>query len=103
MGAVAHLMHGDKAHTKQQDLDQAQDWVLPAAGSGHSGKVRRPTLDRPAADLSRAVHGRSSARAEKLRSRRLLVTTKTLLNAMAAPAIIGLSKPAAAKGSAATL
>ena len=31
------------------------------------------------------------------------MTTKTLLNAMAAPAIIGLSKPAAAKGSAATL
>lgn len=31
------------------------------------------------------------------------MTTKTLLNAMAAPAIIGLSKPAAANGSAATL
>ena len=37
------------------------------------------------------------------RSRRLLVTTKTELNAIAAPAIIGLSSPAAASGSAATL
>lgn len=103
MGAVAHLMHGDKAHTQEQDLDQAQDPVLPFTGSAHPVNVRWPTLDRPAADLSRAVHGRSSARAEKPRSRRLLVTTKTLLNAMAAPAIIGLSKPAAANGSAATL
>ena len=38
-----------------------------------------------------------------LRSRRLLLTTKTELKAIAAPAIIGLSRPAAAKGSAATL
>jgi hypothetical protein len=37
------------------------------------------------------------------RSRRLLVTTKTLENAMAAPAIMGLSSPAAATGRAATL
>src|SRR4051812_14136307 len=39
----------------------------------------------------------------KRRSRRLLETTNTELNAMAAPAIIGLSSPAAAKGIAATL
>ncbi len=37
------------------------------------------------------------------RSRRLLPTTKTDEKAMAAPAIIGLSRPAAASGSAATL
>ncbi len=36
-------------------------------------------------------------------SRRLLLTTKTELNAMAAPAIMGLSRPAAARGRAAML
>ena len=41
--------------------------------------------------------------ASNLRSRRLLVTTSTELAAMAAPAIIGFSSPAAASGSAATL
>ena len=39
----------------------------------------------------------------KARSRRLLLTTKTELNAIAAPAIIGLSRPIAASGSAARL
>ena len=39
----------------------------------------------------------------KPRSRRLLVTTKTLENAIAAPASIGLSRPVAARGRAATL
>lgn len=39
----------------------------------------------------------------KPRRRRLLPTTNTELNAIAAPAIIGLSRPAAASGSAATL
>ena len=39
----------------------------------------------------------------KRRSRRLLLTTKTELNAMAAPAMSGLSRPSAASGSAATL
>src|SRR5699024_5407305 len=37
------------------------------------------------------------------RSRRLLLTTKTLEKAMAAPAIIGLRRPSAASGTAATL
>ena len=37
------------------------------------------------------------------RSRRLFETTKTLENAIAAPAIIGFSSPAAASGSAARL
>ena len=45
----------------------------------------------------------SSASALNPRSRRLLVTTNTLDNAMAAPAIIGFSRPAAAIGIAATL
>ena len=46
---------------------------------------------------------RFSGSGAKPRSRRLLVTTNTELNAIAAPAIIGLSSPAAASGSAATL
>lgn len=37
------------------------------------------------------------------RNRRLLLTTKTLENAMAAPASMGLSMPSAAKGMAAAL
>lgn len=41
--------------------------------------------------------------ARNLRSRRLLATTNTEENAIAAPAIIGLRSPAAASGSAATL
>jgi hypothetical protein len=41
--------------------------------------------------------------ASKRRSRRLFETTKTLENAIAAPAISGLSSPAAASGSAETL
>ena len=42
-------------------------------------------------------------RQRKRRSRRLLVTTNTLEQAMAAPAMSGLSSPAAASGMAATL
>jgi hypothetical protein len=49
-------------------------------------------------------HRLSSQRAaRKRRRRRLLLTTKTLENAIAAPAIMGLSSPAAARGRAATL
>ncbi len=44
-----------------------------------------------------------SAIGRKPRSRRLLETTNTDENAIAAPAIIGLSSPAAASGTAATL
>jgi hypothetical protein len=40
---------------------------------------------------------------EKRRSRRLLLTTNTELNAMAAPAMSGLRRPSAARGMAATL
>ena len=45
----------------------------------------------------------NQAKERNLRSRRLLVTTKTEEKAMAAPAIIGLSSPATASGIAATL
>lgn len=50
-----------------------------------------------------SARGQRSATARNPRSRRLFVTTKTELNAMAAPASIGLSSPAAASGIAATL
>ena len=57
------------------------------------------------ADPAVARGGRPSRGAAgwKRRSRRLLLTTKTEENAIAAPAIIGLSRPSAASGSAATL
>ena len=54
--------------------------------------------------LAVAVHvGSFGHDGRKRRSRRLLVTTKTLENAIAAPANIGLSIAAAANGMAATL
>jgi hypothetical protein len=60
-----------------------------------------PTLighaDQPVVGTFGVVNG------EKRRNRRLLLTTNTELNAMAAPAIRGLSRPSAAKGMAATL
>ncbi len=54
----------------------------------------------------RALGGKAVQRKgtqRKVRSRRLLPTTNTEEKAIAAPAIIGLSSPAAASGSAATL
>ncbi|SCL18056.1 hypothetical protein GA0070624_1441 [Micromonospora rhizosphaerae] len=56
-----------------------------------------PEVPGPAASSSDQPTGR------KRRSRRLLATTKTDEKAIAAPAIIGLSRPAAASGRAATL
>lgn len=47
-------------------------------------------------------HGRRPSHRKRL-SRRLLLTTNTEENAIAAPASIGLSRPAAASGNAATL
>src|SRR4051812_44302760 len=52
---------------------------------------------------SRAGGRQSPAVLVNVRSRKLLPTTKTLENAMAAPASIGLSRPDAASGIAATL
>ena len=67
----------------------------------HVGSVPGP--HRGAPRRGRAAAQRFSASARKLRSRRLFVTTNTELKAIAAPAIIGLSSPAIASGSAATL
>ena len=50
-----------------------------------------------------AVVGLEVVSGENLRRRRLLLTTNTELNAIAAPAIKGLSSPRAASGMAATL
>ena len=66
---------------------------------GASATCCWPTPPRPRPD---AGPGAAYA-ARKRRRRRLLVTTKTLENAMAAPASIGFSSPAAATGRAATL
>jgi MFS family permease len=73
--------------------------VPPAAvtGTEGSGPLRHRVLH--------ALRGQRPAAVPPLnrRSRRLLATTKTLENAMAAPAMTGLSRPSAASGSAATL
>ena len=81
-----------------------------APGGGQRGArapARAAAADRrPGARRSRVARGRPSscgAAGWKRRSRRLLVTTKTEEKAIAAPAIIGLSRPGAASGSAATL
>jgi len=62
-----------------------------------AGKVAAPALDEGAATFP----ARRAQR--KRRRRRLLLTTKTEEKAMAAPAIMGLSRPRAASGRAATL
>jgi hypothetical protein len=53
--------------------------------------------------MNPADAGKSIDEGSNRRRRRLFVTTKTELNAIAAPAMSGLSKPNAASGSAATL
>ena len=61
-------------------------------------------FDRAGGGVLPTPHRLSPQRAaRKRRRRRLLLTTKTLENAIAAPAIMGLSNPAAARGRAATL
>ena len=65
--------------------------VAPSVGSGE----RVPDVA--------LMRWRPGAWPRKRRRRRLLVTTNTLENAIAAPASIGLSRPAAASGRAATL
>ncbi|MBB6553610.1 hypothetical protein HD593_008405 [Nonomuraea rubra] len=66
---------------------------LPLDGSCHDGTTP-----------SAAARGRSVGFGYlNRRRRRLLLTTNTLENAIAAPAIIGLSRPSAASGRAATL
>ncbi len=68
------------------------------ATTDHRGHRRRGAPGR-----ARWSSGGSPTRQRKLRSRRLLVTTNTLEAAMAAPASMGLARPAAASGRAATL
>ena len=79
-------------------------------GVGVSGaRCRLAAVPRMTPPGPRRVAGRAASFAYcavivvKRRSRRLLATTKTEENAIAAPAIIGLSRPAAARGTAATL
>ena len=70
-------------------------------GSGGGVLVGVPVVDGGAE--RRRLAGGWTDTAWKRRSRRLLLTTNTEENAIAAPAISGLSSPAMASGSAATL
>jgi hypothetical protein len=67
----------------------------------HSGRIDARSSGLKSVDPRRTEDTTQAAR--NLRSRRLLLTTNTELNAIAAPASIGFSRPAAASGSAATL
>ena len=94
-------------------VDTAPRRARPRGSRRHPSGRRWPCDRRHGADrgerslqASAAVQPFFSERlgpALKRRRRRLLVTTKTLENAMAAPAMSGLSRPAAASGRAATL
>ena len=74
-----------------------------ASGGGHTQERSRLHRVAPSRTGATRQPRAFSASGAKRRSRRLLVTTNTELNAIAAPAIIGLSSPAAASGMAATL
>ncbi len=78
------------------------------SGSSSSSGCTDATGETPVAFRSlfpyfRSARALSGSAGLNPRSRRLLLTTKTELNAMAAPASIGFSRPAAASGSPATL
>jgi hypothetical protein len=74
------------------------------ASSRRAGWWRRHRAEHRARPGAPRPYGRDrGADPVKPRSRRLLVTTKTDESAIAPPAIIGLSSPAAARGMAATL
>ena len=99
----------DMDHVRQQpnggrDPAEASTDVIIAAGTGGSWEEEQLWGGSSAGSGDQAVVvGPDVVRGEKRRSRRLLLTTKTELNAMAPPAISGLSRPRAASGMAATL
>jgi 4'-phosphopantetheinyl transferase len=74
----------------------------PGHGLSRGGSSWRATTGAAGASPPPAAPA-GADRAVKVRRRRLLDTTNTLENAMAAPAIMGLRNPAAASGRAATL
>ena len=76
---------------------------LPAATGSPASRGGQAAVASSRRAAASACSASWSVRGWNRRSRRLLVTTNTDENAMAAPASIGLSSPAAARGSAATL
>ena len=83
-----------------------KDGRHPGQGVQRAGDVSDATLTTQSGDGEGLGHGDQpfgSGAAPQLRKRRLLETTKNEENAIAAPAISGLSRPAAAIGMAATL
>ena len=122
-GRAGHLVRAEDLLVRRLGADAE---VLPDRGPELLDVVDRPlpqlgvvlgqaALAREARDLcaldafggrrpEQLVFGHGGrGRYPKRRSRRAFATTDTLLNAMAHPAITGLSRPAAASGSAATL
>ena len=98
------LQHRDIGRGAAAPTSSRVGWgsVQPPSTAGEGRAPQVPQVEgRPegTAVVASALPGSGANR----RSRRLLVTTNTELNAIAAPAIIGLSSPAMASGIAATL
>ncbi len=86
------------------ETDPSPCWGTRPGWAGRSGLLSGlPPSPRPISPSGRRRTAGQAEVARKERSRRLLLTTKTDDNAIAAPASIGLSSPAAATGRAATL
>lgn len=77
--------------------------IVLISGPSDRGKARSRLSRGALAQSSGSTGAAARVSARNVRSRRLLDSTNTLDNAIAAPAIIGLSRPAAASGTAAML
>ena len=91
---------GGRTTDPDPDPDPDTELVTLLASVRDAERQLQGLLARLQTELDRRQPGWSG---RKRRNRRLLVTTKTEEKAIAAPASIGLSRPAAASGRAATL
>jgi len=92
----------EKVRLRKGTPDEDADMRSPARGLA-ALQYARDSPERASLPRATPAHPRSGAAGRIRRSRRLLVTTNTELNAIAAAAISGLRKPSAASGMAAVL
>ena len=95
----------ERSHAGSSPQDVANPVLDPGGGGWRPVGLTPPLIEHPVGDTDghRPGERTAQARPRKPRSRRLLPTTNTLENAIAAPAIMGVSMPSAASGIAATL
>ncbi len=106
LGLVQMTIGIDAHHRGLPHAEFHQDGRHPGQCVQRTGDVADTVLTTQSGNGEGLGHGDQpfgSGAAPKLRRRRLLETTKNEENAIAAPAISGLSRPAAAIGMAATL